>query len=392
MRALRLAALVAAPIAVLCLGTWLGGHPAKLPEFLRDAFVDDSAGLTVEATELIEDNYYRSVGAEELANGSLRGMVRDLRRSYDDRFTEYFSPQALAQFNEAISGRFSGVGLSVTQVKPGLRVDRVFARSPADRAGVEVGETIVSVDGESIAGESSQASTERIKGPEGTTVTVGVRDSSGEVRELEIVRAQIALPVASGRVVGRDGRKVGHVRLLAFSEGAHALLRRAVEKVQREGAEAIVLDLRANGGGLLEEAVLAASVFLPEDEVVVSTESRTQGDAVYETVGENLPQLPLVVLIDRNTASAAEILAAALADNAGAEIVGTRSFGKGVFQQEVGLSNGGALKMTIGEYFTPEGVNLAGRGVRPDVPARDLPATAQDEALQRALRAAATQQ
>jgi carboxyl-terminal processing protease len=391
-RALRLAALVAAPIAVLCAGIWLGGHPAKLPEFLRDAFVDDAAGLTVEATELIEDNYYRPVGGDELANATLRGMVRDLRRRHDDRFTEYFSPRALAQFNEAISGRFSGVGLSVTQVKPGLRVDRVFAGSPADEAGLEVGETIVSVDGDSIAGESSQASTERIKGPEGTTVTIGVRDASGEVRKLEIVRAQIALPVASGRVVEREGREVGHVRLLAFSEGAHALLRKAVEKVQREGAEAIVLDLRGNGGGLLEEAVLAASLFLPEGEVVVSTESRTQGDAVYETAGENLPALPLAVLIDRNTASAAEILAAALADDADAEIVGTRSFGKGVFQQEVGLSNGGALKLTIGEYFTPEGVNLAGRGVHPDVPARDLPATAQDEALQRALRAAATQQ
>jgi carboxyl-terminal processing protease len=388
-RALRLAALVAAPIAVLCAGIWLGGHPAKLPEFVREGFVDDSAGLTVEATELIEDNYYRDVGAAELANASLRGMVRDLRRRQDDRFTDYFSPRALAQFNEAISGRFSGVGLSVTQVKQGLRVDRVFAGSPADEAGIEVGETIVSVDGEPIAGESSAASTERIKGPEGTAVTIGVRDASGEVRQLEIVRAQIALPVASGRVVERAGRVIGHVRLLAFSEGAHALLRKAVEKVQRQGAEALVLDLRANGGGLLEEAVLSASVFLPEDEVVVSTKSRTQGDAVYETVGENLPALPLAVLIDRNTASAAEILAAALADDADAEIVGTRSFGKGVFQQEVGLSNGGALKLTVGEYFTPEGVNLAGRGVHPDVPVKDLPATARDEALQRALGVAA---
>ena len=120
-----------------------------------------------------------------------------------------------------------------------------------------------------------------------------------------------------------------------------------------------MLDLRGNGGGLLEEAVLSASVFLPEDEVVVTTDSRTQGHAVYKTVGDNLPTLPIVVLIDRNTASAAEILTAALADDAGATVVGTRSYGKGVFQQEVGLSNGGALKLTIGEYFTPDGVNLA---------------------------------
>src|SRR6185436_11428583 len=116
--------------------------------------------------------------------------------------------------------------------------------------------------------------------------------------------------------------------------------------------------------------VLNASIFLPQGTTVVSTKSRTQGDAVYDAVGGNLPEQPTVVLIDRNTASAAEILTAALADEAGAEVVGTRSYGKGVFQQEVDLSNGGAMKLTIGEYFTPDGDNLAGHGIEPDVPAR----------------------
>lgn len=392
MRIGRIAALVAALIAVLCAGIWLGGHPGELPEFLRDRFVDDSAGLNLEATELIEDNYYRSVGTRELTNASLQGMVRELRRRHEDRFSDYFSPEVLARFNEQISGRFSGIGLTVSRVKRGLRVDRVFAGSPAEAAGLAIGDTIVSVDGESIAGETSQVSTEKIKGPEGTEVTIGVQSpSAGKVRVLRIERAQITLPVVTSRVREVDGRKLGYVRLIAFSEGAHALLRRAVEKVEGEGAEGIVLDLRANGGGLLEEAVLTASVFLPKDEVVVTTDSRTQGHAVYETVGENLPALPMVVLIDRGTASAAEILTAALADNADAEIVGTRSFGKGVFQQEIGLSNGGALKLTIGEYFTPDGVNLAGRGIRPDVRASDLPQTARDEALDRALGVLAAQ-
>jgi carboxyl-terminal processing protease len=125
---------------------------------------------------------------------------------------------------------------------------------------------------------------------------------------------------------------------------------------------------------------------------VVETRSRTQGRTVHETRGGNLPPLPLAVLIDRGTASAAEILAAALADNAGAVLVGGRSFGKGVFQQEIGLSNGGALKLTVGEYFTPEGVNLADNGIRPDLRARDVPGTAPDEALERALSALATPQ
>jgi carboxyl-terminal processing protease len=380
-------ALAAALIVVLCAGIWLGGHPAKLPEFLRDRFVDDSAGLNLEASELIEDNYFRSVGSAELTNASLQGMVRELRRRHRDRFSDYFSPEALAHFNEAISGRFSGVGLSVSEVKQGLRVDRVFPHSPAQESGIEPGETIVSVDGRSIAGESSQVSTEKIKGPEGTEVTIGVRGAGGRVRQLEVTRAQIALPVVTSKVEEVKGRKLGYVRLISFSEGAHALLRKGIEKVQDEGAEGIVLDLRANGGGLLEEAVLSASVFLPEDEVVVTTDSRTQGHAVYRTAGDNLPAVPMVVLIDRNTASAAEILTAALADQAGAEVVGTRSYGKGVFQQEIGLSNGGALKLTIGEYFTPGGVNLAkSHGIHPDVKARDdLRTPGRDEALESAL-------
>jgi carboxyl-terminal processing protease len=196
----------------------------------------------------------------------------------------------------------------------------------------------------------------------------------------------VALPNVSSRVETVNGRKLGYVRMLSFSEGVHAQLANAVRKVEREGAEGIVLDLRGNPGGLLEEAVLSASVFLPAGQVVVSTDSRTQGHSVHKTVGGNLPRRPVVVLIDRNTASAAEILTAALADDAGATVVGTRSYGKGVFQEEKDLSNGGALKMTVGEYFTPAGVNLAeSHGIHPDVKASDNPETPVDEGKERAL-------
>lgn len=378
---------------MLAAGLWIGGHPAKMPPILRDVFVDSSAGLTAEATELIEDHYYRDVSEQNLTNASLRGMVRDLRNRYDDRFSEYFSPRLLAFFNEAISGHFSGIGLSVTKVKRGMQVVHVFPRSPAQEANIKLDDVIVSVDGESIAGQSSEVATAKIKGPEGTDVVVGVL-SSGEkkAREVKLTRAEIEIPVVSSEVSEVDGREMGYVRLTTFSEGAHGALRDAVEKVEKQGAEGIVLDLRGNGGGLLEEAVLSASIFLPEDEIVVSTESRTEGDAVYRTVGGNLPERPVVVLIDGNTASAAEILAAALADNAGAQVIGTRSYGKGVFQQEIGLSNGGALKLTIGEYFTPDGTNLAGHGIEPDVAARDMPGTAGDEAVERALEVLEAQQ
>jgi carboxyl-terminal processing protease len=374
-------------VAFLCAGLWLGGHPAKLPEFLREPFANSQAGLTAEAAELLEGNYYRPVGADELSNGSLQGMVRELRRRHGDRFTEYFSPESLESFNQEIEGRFSGVGLSVVPVKRGLRAVQVFHGSPADKAGIEPGDTIVSVDGDSIAGIGSSEATGKIKGPEGTEVTIGVLDAkSDKVRQLRLTRAEVALPNVSSRVETVGGNKLGYVRMLSFSEGVHALLANAVRKVEREGAEGIVLDLRGNPGGLLDEAVLSASIFLPEGEVVVSTKSRTQSDSVHKTVGGTLPRLPVVVLIDRNTASAAEILAAALADDAGATVVGTRSYGKGVFQEERSLSNGGALKLTVGEYFTPDGVNLArSHGIHPEVKAADDPETPADEGKARAL-------
>ena len=217
-------------------------------------------------------------------------------------------------------------------------------------------------------------------------MTIGVRDGkSGKVRELTLTRAEVTLPNVSRRIERVGGRKLGYVSLLSFSEGAHAQLGQALKEVQEVGAEGIVLDLRHNPGGLLDEAVRSASLFLPEGEVVVRTNSRSQGKSVHETGDGRVSSLPMVVLIDRGTASAAEILAAALADNSDARIVGTRSFGKGVFQEEHALANGGALKLTVGEYFTPNGVNLAeSKGIHPDVKAKDNPATAADEAEQRA--------
>jgi carboxyl-terminal processing protease len=392
MSAGRTVALAAALLAMLAAGLWAGGHPAKLPPFLRDVFVDDSAGLVAEASELIQDNYYKPVPQDELTNSSLQGIVRGLRRRYHDRFSDYFSASKLRHFDEEIEGHFSGIGLAVTPAKRGLRAAQVFKGSPAERAGIEVGDVVVSVDGQPIAGLSTEAATERIKGPEGTEVTVGVvRPPAKKARELRLTREEISLPIVSSRMRVVDGRKIGYVRLASFSEGAHGILQHAVRKVESRGAEALVLDLRGNGGGLLEESVLTASIFLPDGEVVVSTESRREGKAVYRTRGGNLPELPVVVLIDGGTASAAEILTAALADDAGAQVVGAQSFGKGVFQREIPLSNGGALKLTVGEYFTPAGVNLGGNGIEPDVAASDRPGTIRDEALERALRVAAAQ-
>jgi carboxyl-terminal processing protease len=211
-----------------------------------------------------------------------------------------------------------------------------------------------------------------------------VSDQRG-VRNVELERASVELPVTRGEIRRAGGRKVAYARYASFRAGAHGELKTTLERLYRRGAEGLVLDLRDNGGGLLNEAVLTASLFLREGELVVSTDSRTMGEREYEATGDPLPRRPTVVLIDRDTASAAEILASALADHDLATIVGTRSFGKGTFQELIDLSEGGALDLTVGEYFTADGVSLAGKGIKPEVRAVDDPETARDEGLQRAL-------
>lgn len=383
-------AFLATALVALVAGMWIGGHPENLPDGVRDVFVQSSIAPEVSASDdalsVIEENYFRKTDSAQIEDASIRGMVSRLREQYNDRFSHYFDAEELASFNEAIDGSFSGVGMTVGELdENGLRVGSVFKRSPADRAGLKSGDVIVEVDGESILGKSVDLAVAEIKGPEGTDVTLGVLvQGKGEARDFELTREEISLPVTSTRIREVDGRTLGYVRLTTFSDGASVALGRAVERVRSKGAEGIVLDLRANGGGLLPEAVLTSSLFIPEGDTVVETRSRTQGGRIYEAVGGDIDPPPMVVLVDRNTASAAEILAAALQTSNDDPVVGTRTFGKGVFQQVINLDNGGALDLTVGEFLTAEGVSLAGKGLEPDVFSPSRPEADRDLQLDRA--------
>lgn len=383
-------AFLATALVALVVGIWIGGNPENLPDGVRDVFVESNIAPEVSASDdalgVIEQNYFRETDSAQVEDASIRGMISRLRKQYNDRFSHYFDPEELASFNEAIGGSFSGVGMTVGELdKNGLRVASVFNRSPADRAGLKAGDVIVEVDGESILGQSVDLVVASIKGPEGTDVTLGVRtQGKGEVRDFTLTREKISVPVTSTRVREVDGRTLGYVRLTTFSDGASIALGRAVERVRDKGAEGIVLDLRANGGGLLPEAVLTSSLFIPEGDTVVETRSRTQGGQIYKAAGGDLNPPPMVVLVNRDTASAAEILAAALQTSNDDPVVGTRTFGKGVFQQVISLDNGGALDLTVGEFLTAEGVSLAGKGLKPDVFSPSRPNARRDLQLDRA--------
>ena len=374
---------------LLIAGIWLGGHPEFLPGPVRSVLVGDSDGrLYQEAINTIEDNYYRKVNRDQLVDKGLTAAVSSL----DDRFSHYFDPKAYTAFQEATEGAFEGVGMNVEAVPRGLRVVSVFERSPAQRGGVKAGDIITAVDGKRIAGRSTDEATTLIKGRSGTGVRLTVVTPGRAPRTLRLQRAKVDVPVVDSEMRTVGGTKVAHVRLTSFTSGAHTEVRRAVDRLIKRGAKAVVLDLRHNGGGLLNEAVGVSSIFIPEG-TIVSTKGRERPRRVFEATGTSInPKIPVVVLVDRDSASASEIVTGALQDRHRARVVGTRTFGKGVFQEIRRLSNGGALDITVGEYFTPDGRNLGGGGVKPgaglqpDVQARDKPKTPRDEALDRALR------
>jgi carboxyl-terminal processing protease len=378
---IRALAALAAILATLAAGMYLGGHPADLPNFLRDAFVEESASLGSEATNVIEDNFYRKVSPAQLEDSSLNGMVRSLK----NRFSHYFTPSENKLFEQATNGEFSGIGMTVVERKRGLLVVGVFKKSPAKRAGIKPGDLITKVNGRSIAGESSNVSTALIKGKPGTYVRITIVRRGSRARTLRVKRERIKVPVVSSRLREQGRRKLGVVNLSSFTSGAHADVASAIRKLLARHADGFVLDLRGNGGGLLDEAVLVSSLFVPSG-TIVSTKGRTKPKRVFDATGDTITKKPIVVLVDNGTASASEITTAALHERIGAPVVGRRTFGKGVYGQVFDLSNGGALDLIVGSYYTPSGKNINGKGITPDVRAKDNPATKQDEALNRALK------
>jgi carboxyl-terminal processing protease len=385
--------LVALLPLLLVLGIWLGGHPDSLPGFARDALVGDSHGrLYEEALDTLADNYYRPVDKDKLVDAGLTAWIKSL----DDRFSAYFDPKAYKEFEEATDGAFEGVGMNVAEEERGLRVLTVFDGSPAQRAGIRPGDVITGVDGRSLAGKTAEQATTLIKGPAGTSVTLAVVTGKQEPRSLELKRARVDVPVVESEMRESGGTKIAHVRLSSFTSGAHGEVRQAVDKLLDKGAQGVVLDLRNNGGGLLNEAVLVSSIFVG-DGTIVSTKGRERPRRVFEATGNAISsKVPVVVLVNGESASASEIVTGALQDRGRAEVVGTHTFGKGVFQEVRQLSNGGALDITVGEYFTPKGRNLGGGGVKqgagiqPDIEAQDDTKTKRrDEALQVAVKTVA---
>lgn len=316
---------------------------------------------------LLKQNYLFDFDDEQIYEGSLKGMFANL----GDPYTAYYTKDEFSKLMETLDGRYQGIGLSVQASKEGyIKAVSVFDKSPAKEAGIKPGDYITKVNGETFGSDQLEEAVAEIKGEPGTTVKLTIlrteedKTNSKEF-EVEIKRDDVVVDTVDDEVIDIDDKKIGYIHIKAFDDVTWDDFSESFNRLKSENIDGLVLDVRNNPGGALDVVINIADNFLDEG-VIVSTKDKN-GNEVTEKSDAEADDIPLVIIQNENSASASEILAGALKDRGRAKVVGTQSFGKGVVQKLFTLDNGAGAKITISEYFTPNGTEINKVGVTPDV-------------------------
>jgi carboxyl-terminal processing protease len=334
----------------------------------RRAGVMDQLDLLVDVRHQIVTEYVEKPDENRMVQEAVRAMVESLK----DPYTVYIPPTEMDQFDRAIRGSFSGIGaeVDIDEATKRLLIVSPLEESPAWKAGVLAGDIVMEINGESTEGIKIEDAVSKLTGQEGTTVKLKVRHPSGEEAELTVTRGRINVQTVKG--IRRDAQghwqfmleessKIGYIRLTQFTDTTAQHLKAAVDSLLDQGVKGLILDMRFNPGGLLESAVEISDLFLEKGKRVVSVKGRNVAETVYTAKDDDhvSQDIPIVVLVNEASASASEVVSGALIDNGRAQIVGTRTFGKGSVQQVIGLGEGqGALKLTNAYYYLPSGRNI----------------------------------
>ena len=330
---------------------------------MTTAFVDKyhSVDKKLQAIEAVLKSYYvGDIDEQKLEEGIYRGFVAGV----GDAYTNYYTSDEYASFKEKSSGVYAGIGIQMTlqTYDNSVEVTEVFEGSPAEKAGIKPKDRIIKAAGKRITGDEFNILPTLVKGTPGTTVDITIyRPDEDKNYDLTIERASVASPTVYFRMLNEE---IGYIQITQFEAVTYDQFKIALDKLNKESAKGLVLDLRNNPGGLLNSVEQIADELVPQG-VIVSTKDK-QGKGSEYLADDKYTNIPMVVLINGNSASASEVLAGALKDYNRAELIGTTTFGKGVVQTIVPLTDGSAIKLTTSQYFTPSGVCIQGIGIAPD--------------------------
>ncbi len=311
---------------------------------------------------MLDYYYYEDFDAEQLADGIYSGLVSSL----GDIYTTYYTPEQYKEFMESSTGIYAGIGSSVTQDAEGnITLVKPFKGGPAYKGGLLPGDIIVEINDESVSGLDLTGAVNKIKGEPGSTVKLKIyRAGELDYLEFELVRANIEVPTVEYQML-EDG--IGYIYVMEFDEVTEEQFFLAVDALEEQGMKALVVDVRDNPGGMLTTVCAMLSRILPKGELLLYTEDKYgQSEKYYSDKSETV-ELPIAVVMNGASASASEVFAGALQDHDKAILVGTQSFGKGIVQSLVPMRDGSAIKVTVSKYFTPDGVNIHGSGLTPDI-------------------------
>jgi len=315
-----------------------------------------------EILSLVQANYVDDVNSKELIYGAVKGMLESL-----DPHSSFMPPEAFREMQVETQGTFGGLGIEITVKDRLLTVVAPIEGTPADRAGIHAGDRILKIEGQITKDMTLMEAVRRLRGPKGSKVTISIlREGQAEPLDVTLVREVIEVKSVRHKELG-DG--IYYVRLASFQERTAKDLERALEQAQKSNSNALVLDLRNDPGGLLNQAVAVSDMFLDKGQLIVYTRGRLKDQDLRFTAEHagGFPKLPMVVLVNGGSASASEIVAGALQDWKRAVILGTKTFGKGSVQTVIPLSDGSGLRLTTAKYFTPKGRSIHGSGITPDI-------------------------
>jgi carboxyl-terminal processing protease len=345
---------------------------------------EEDLELFWEAWQLIEDNYYGDLpDMQAITYGAIRGMLGTL----DDEFTSFIEPQIADIINEDATGSFEGIGAFVSMREDGkLELVSIMEGQPAEAAGLEDGDRVLVVDGQSIIGMSTYEAIALIRGPSGTDVTLLIeRPGVEEPFEVTVTRARIEIPLVETEIL--EGN-IGYISLREFSSTADAQMREELEALLEQEPAGLIFDLRNNPGGWLDQAVDVSDIFLDEGIVLIERASGGYEHDFESDTGDLGESIPLVVLVNEGSASASEIVAGAIQARDRGTLIGQTTFGKGSVQRSYTLSDGSELRVTVARWFTPDDRAIHGAGLEPDIEVviPEEPQPDQDPQLERAIQ------